>query len=325
MLNDKGPIRIELPTMFEMGTVNTYLFKSPVPTLIDCGENSDNSWAALINGLEQEGLAITDIKRIIITHAHVDHMGMAAKVAEASGAKVWVSNMVKPWAVDLPKMQEERWNTIVGLLTEITNQQDSPMHRGFASFFNNYKEYWDPIPAEVIEVFKVTDTLSLGDGLWEVMHAPGHCINQTCFYNNETKELLAADMLLRIAATPVIDADLEDPTKRAGGLAVMIETMHKFKNLELATVYPGHYDAITNGNDLLDRQLARIDQRIEQTYGLISEGPKSFFEILDSMYKGRMSGPAIPMMIGYLDVLLAKKMLSTRQSENGLIYSISAN
>jgi len=307
MMSEKEPIRIELPTKFEMGTV------------------SDESWSALINGLSDAGLAITDIERIIITHAHVDHMGMAAKVAEASGASVWVSDMVRPWAIDLSKVQAERWDTIMRLLTEITNQEDSPMHQGFAKFFNNYKEYWDPIPEEALEVFQVGDMLSLGDGQWEVKYAPGHCINQTCFYNSATKELLAADMLLRIASTPVVDADLIDPQKRAEGLSVMMKTMKEFMSLELSTVYPGHYEPISNGNELLRKQLDRIDQRIQQTYQLITEGQKSFFEILQHMYKGRVSGPAIPMMIGYLDVLLAKNMITSSQSEGGLIYSISAN
>ncbi len=319
------PIRIELPTQFEMGTVNAYLFKSPVPTLIDCGEKTEDCWSALVAGLENNGLKITDLKRVIITHAHVDHMGMAARVAKESGAKVWVSEMVKPWAIDLAGMQAIRWDTITGLLTEITNQKDSPLHQGFAKFFNNYKEYWEVIPPESVTTFQVGDSLTLGDGKWEIMYAPGHCVNQTCFYNHDTKELIAADMLLRIASTPVIDADLKDPSKRAGGLEVMIKTMKKYMALELSTVYPGHYDPIQNGNELLQHQLDRINARIDQTYDLIKGGPIGFFEVLQSMYKGRVSGPAIPMMIGYLDVLQTNKMIVSSQTPDGIVYSINAN
>lgn len=319
------PIRIEIPTQFEMGTVNCYLYKSPVPTLIDCGEKSEASWNALKLGLASEGLTIHDIERIIITHAHVDHIGMAAKVAEASGAKVWVSDMVKPWAIDLDRMQKVRWGIITDLLTQITNQQDSPLHQGFAKFFNNYVNFWDPIPSEVLEIFHVGDNLELGDGKWEVMHAPGHCINQTCFYNHGSQELMAADMLLKITSTPVIDASLADETERTGGLTELVATLRKFNQLKLSTVYPGHYEEILDGNALIQRQLDRIDQRIEQTYGLVNEGPKSFFEILNHMYRGRMSGPAIPMMIGYLDVLVTDNRINCRQSDQGLIYFISDN
>lgn len=324
-MGDDIPLRIELPTVFEMGTVNSYLFKDPVPTLIDTGEKSEDSWNALIDGLSAEGLKITDLERIIITHAHVDHMGMAARVADASGAQVWVSDLVKDWAVDLPSMQKARWKIITELLTEITNKSDSPLHQGFAKFFNNYKAYWDPIPPDSVEVFSIGSSLTLGKSDWEVIHAPGHCINQTCFYDHKSKDLIAADMLLKIASTPVVDAQIEDPSKRTGGLTEMIRTMEKFNSLELSTVYPGHYEPIYNGNDLLQKQLDRIDSRIEQTKALITSGSKSFFEILNNMYRGRMSGPAIPMMIGYLDVLLANGMIKTGQSPDGLTYAISAN
>lgn len=325
MSGEKQPIRIELPTKFEMGTVNSYLFTGPIPTLIDTGEKSEASWDALKSGLSKAGLSIKDIQRIIITHAHVDHIGMAARIADASGARVLVSELVYPWAAHLDKMQKIRWNVITNLLTEITNQEDSPLHKGFAKFFNNYKDYWDPIPEHVLETFKIGDSLSFGGGDWEVMHAPGHCINQSCFYNKATNELFAADMLLRIASTPVIDATLEDETKRTAGLFEMRKTLNRFKQLELTTVYPGHYDPIYNGQELIQKQLDRIEFRITQTYEFFKGGPKSFFEVLEHMYKGRISGPAIPMMIGYLDVLLTEKRIISHQTEKGLIYSISDN
>ena len=81
------PIRIELPTMYGMKSVNAYLFLTPELTLIDCGEKTDASWDALQTALAKHGLAIKDIKRVIITHAHVDHIGMAHKISEESGAK----------------------------------------------------------------------------------------------------------------------------------------------------------------------------------------------------------------------------------------------
>lgn len=319
------PIRIALPTQFAMGTVNSYLFKSPVPTLIDCGEKSEESWQALISGLKQNGLQIKDIERIIITHAHVDHMGMAAKVAEAAGAKVWVSEYVKDWAINLPQMQSSRWKMIQDLITEIANKKDSPLHQGFGRFFNNYKEYWEPIPLGTLEIFSLNDSLEIGRHDWKVMHAPGHCVNQTCFYNPTTRELLAADMLLRVAPTPVIDPSIEDPSRRSGGLSEMIATMQSFKALDMSIAYPGHYDPIDNGQEILQNQLERIDHRINQTLEIIKTEPKHFFEILGTMYKGRVSGPAVPMMIGYLDILLDRGHIHSKPTEEGLQYFVSAN
>jgi len=71
------PIRIELPTIYGMKSVNAYLFLDPEPTLIDCGEKTDASWKALQSALAVYNLAVKDIKKVIITHAHVDHIGEA--------------------------------------------------------------------------------------------------------------------------------------------------------------------------------------------------------------------------------------------------------
>jgi len=101
----QAPIRIELPTIYGMKTVNAYLFLDPVPTLIDCGEKTSASWDALVAALKKYGLQIKDIERVIITHAHVDHIGMAGKIAAHSKAQIWVNEYCYTWATD----KEEMW------------------------------------------------------------------------------------------------------------------------------------------------------------------------------------------------------------------------
>ncbi|MEZ4518693.1 MAG: MBL fold metallo-hydrolase [Chloroflexota bacterium] len=83
------PIRIELPTGLAVGTVNAYLFIQPEPVLIDAGIKSEECWEALVTQLAEYGLAPRDLSRIVITHAHVDHFGLAARLVEESDATVW--------------------------------------------------------------------------------------------------------------------------------------------------------------------------------------------------------------------------------------------
>jgi len=91
---------ITLPCIFGMKTVNAFILKGDEVVLIDSGENTDESYAAMIAGLKSHQLEVTDIDRIVITHAHVDHIGMAQRVAEAANAKVWVSEKTHPYALD---------------------------------------------------------------------------------------------------------------------------------------------------------------------------------------------------------------------------------
>lgn len=56
--------------------------------LIDTGWPTDEGWESLVAGVGQTGHDITDIREVLVTHSHPDHLGMAARVREASGARV---------------------------------------------------------------------------------------------------------------------------------------------------------------------------------------------------------------------------------------------
>ena len=57
--------------------------------LIDTGWESDEGWRALTGGLASSGGGIGDVRGVLVTHLHFDHLGLAARVREASGA--WVA------------------------------------------------------------------------------------------------------------------------------------------------------------------------------------------------------------------------------------------
>lgn len=76
----KEPIRIALPTLHHSLMVNTYLFLDPEPVLVDCGLNTPESWIGLNSALNKHGISLKDLKKIIITHAHIDHMGLAGRI-----------------------------------------------------------------------------------------------------------------------------------------------------------------------------------------------------------------------------------------------------
>ena len=324
------PIRIELPTLYGMKTVNAYLFKHPEPVLVDCGEKSEESWTALEMALRNHGLEITDIKRIIITHAHVDHIGMAAKIAAVSGAKVWVNEYCYDWAVHT----ESTWDRRIGML-EKHFTRDLPPDGGqgdnfkqmMLTFFRAVMQSWDPIPAEQVVTFPIDGQLHFGGCDWEVIYAPGHTNMQTCFYQPDQKWLIGADMLLRITPTPVIEFSLEDYQKRENGLADMLRSFEKIRNMDISTVYPGHYEPFSNHQQIIEFQVNRIRVRIEETYELIKSGKNRFNELFNTLYVNRLSMPGMSMLRGYLDVLMEEDRIEERTVDgyNGYFIKKTAN
>ena len=55
-------------------------------TLIDCGgAGHASAWDALVVALEKSGREVPDIRELVLTHAHSDHLGVAVRIVEESG------------------------------------------------------------------------------------------------------------------------------------------------------------------------------------------------------------------------------------------------
>ena len=297
------PIRIELPIPFAVGPVNAYLLLGAEPTLVDTGLKLDNCRAALEQGLAENGLRVEDLRKIVITHAHVDHAGLAAELAERSGAEVWVSDIAYEWIARLPELWGERMqlmDTVAqrgGLPAETRQMQ--------ATYMGQVPSMWDAVPESKLHRFAIDGTIEMGDAEWQVIYAPGHTVTQTCFYQPEQKWLISADMLLHKAPTPVIDIGSDG--ERIRGLPQLVEMYHFFQKLEIETTFPGHGELITDHQTLIQNQLDRILMRKEEVYDLVKAGNQTVHAITEVMYAhyppaARSAG--FGMVIGYLDLLM---------------------
>jgi len=84
-------IPLSIPTPFYVGDVNVYLIKEDPITLIDVGPKTDKANEALRRGLKNHGIRFSDVRRIVLTHAHEDHCGLARRVRdESKNAEVYI-------------------------------------------------------------------------------------------------------------------------------------------------------------------------------------------------------------------------------------------
>lgn len=301
------PIRIELPTVFEAMTVNSWLFLEPEVTIVDCGEKTDGSWNALQMALAKHGLQISDIKRIIVTHGHLDHMGMANKIVENSDAVVWMNEYLVDWAIDLKKMLDGRTKAILSLMKPLLPSSEHSKYFGFG--YETLAPLWDEIPYDRIKTFSVEDQLTFGNRNWEVIYTPGHCINQTCFYHRETGDLLSADMLLRIIPIPIIDARLEPPFERTKSLWMQLQSYELLDKLKINKVYPGHFNSFEDGNQVIKNQISKIHARKDKCLSLYKNGMTEILDLTHAIYPDRLNEATIFMVVGFLDILEMEKKI----------------
>ncbi|WP_420630420.1 MBL fold metallo-hydrolase [Candidatus Leptofilum sp.] len=301
------PIRIELPTEFNVGPVNSYLFTDPEPILVDCGVDTEACWATLQAGLSQHSLTPADIRRIIITHPHVDHFGLATRILALSDCQVWVSDLAPEWLTNPKKMFGLR---LAYYRNHFLRQAGLPEEASqlVQAYFAKVGEETTPIPSERIQTFRVGDELAIGGTNWQVLHMPGHASHQTCFYQPESLQFLSADMLLPKTPTPIVERPLPNQPRQPS-LPIFMESLARCEALDIDTVYPGHGDPFQNHRQLIQKQRSRIHKRKEEALTLIQQGTCTANDLVNEMYAHyppAMRFAGLWMLIGYADLLQAE-------------------
>ena len=274
--------------------------------LVDCGMNSAETWSILEKEFGQRGLHITDLAHVFVTHAHIDHMGMAGRLAQEAGATIWVNPYTLPWTKNLDRMWQKRAKVIENvLIQEAPPDWDNPMLRSMNGFFQQALACWSTIPESALRVYEIGDRLDFGGGSWEALYVPGHSNSQSCFYERTTGWLFSADMLLPQTPTPAIEMKVDDPDEREISILRLLASFKEMKELPIKRVFPGHGAAFENHRQLIDNQVARIYLRKAECLRVIQKGQNSFFEIFQQIYPGAFNIFTLSMLKGYLDLLEA--------------------
>ncbi|HEY8778263.1 MAG TPA: MBL fold metallo-hydrolase, partial [Solirubrobacterales bacterium] len=73
---EEGIHQLRIPTPFAVGRVNCYLIEDKPLTLVDTGPNSGKALDELQRQLADHGHSIADLELVILTHQHIDHLGL---------------------------------------------------------------------------------------------------------------------------------------------------------------------------------------------------------------------------------------------------------
>ena len=107
-MSGAGAIHVlPVPTPFAVGRINCYLVDDDPLTLVDAGPNSATSLTALDAALAEHGRRIEDLERIVITHQHIDHIGLVSILADRSGAEVCALAALAPWLARYAEVMED--------------------------------------------------------------------------------------------------------------------------------------------------------------------------------------------------------------------------
>ena len=307
-----------LPTPFPVGPVNVYLAEGEPLTLIDTGPKDDVTRAALEAGFKEYGYRVEDLRRVILTHHHVDHIGLTAEIVARSGAEVLTHPYNLPWLADYIAERERHrpffqqiWDE-GGVPEEIVQAMDQS-GAGIARWLDPFAEA-KPIGEGDTLIFSDGGVVS---GNWRVYHTPGHAGGLVCLWDAESRTLIANDHFIRdISSNPVLEPPplTPAPTGRCGvngprpkRLVEYLHHMQRMAALEPLVALPGHGEVVNDVPGLVRQRLAFHKRRARKILDTLDAGPLTLWELTQPIFPRLKHGMdfflGLSEILGHLDLL----------------------
>ena len=276
-----GIHRIPIPTPFAVGRVNVYLIEDDPLTLVDAGPNSGTSFDELTTGLAAVGHSLEDIELVILTHQHIDHLGLVSLVAQRSGADVAAIDVAVPFVENFQEEARKDDDFARGVM--LRNGIPEDVVSALSAVSEAFRAWG--ARADVTRVLHDGDELRLRDRTLAVHHRPGHSPSDTVFHDRERRMLIAADHLLpHISSNPLISRPPDGSSERPQALVIYMRSLEATRAMDVDLVLPGHGDPITDHRALIDERFALHRRRAGKILRLIHEQPRSAYEIAQAMW-----------------------------------------
>ena len=192
--------------------------------LIDSATANDAE--RIVQEIEQAGLAICDLRAIVITHAHSDHVGSLSELVRRSGAEVWAHRD------EIPYVQKERPMPAASPVMRLMFRLSDRLPAGQTA----------PVVNRALEDGERIEGLG-----GKVIHTPGHTPGSICLYVPTHKLLFCGDALFNIH--PLTGQKGLRPAIRLPScdMEQVYASLHKLAEMEIEVLCPGHGEPILSG------------------------------------------------------------------------------
>ncbi|MGY2085930.1 MBL fold metallo-hydrolase [Blastococcus sp. SYSU DS0539] len=234
--------------------------------LIDTGWESDEGWAALSDGLASIGGSVDDVRGVLVTHLHFDHLGLAARVREASGA--WIAmHPADAGAVERLTRIEARAAVaaevefLVGLGAP---RADAEADVGGAENLSGFTRM--AVPDRLLED---GDSAAFPGWSLRAVHTPGHTPGHLCFAEERTGLLFSGDHVLPRISPNISSTGHGSPDP----LRDYLDSLAGVRDLDPTEVLPGHEWRFRGLADRVDALTAHHEARLAELLAAIAAHP----------------------------------------------------
>jgi hydroxyacylglutathione hydrolase len=271
---------IRVPNPFSEGRNRVYVIPSDPLTIVDTGTATDKAYDALVEGLRELGISVRDVRRIILTHKHIDHIGNAWRIQRESGAEILIHESEMHALSDVDpdgrRFQELVREKMVDWM--VSDDVISGLEE-----FAGLK--WKIESAEPHGLYH-GQKIDFDGGQLEVVHTPGHTKGSICLRLGGL--FFSGDHVLPDISPNIGGGDM----RHRGLLNDYLQSLQH--TLDLATqidqVFPGHGDPFSHLHSRCLELIAHHHQRLEQAANILErEGPMSIYKMAQALF-GELHG-----------------------------------
>ncbi len=309
--------RVPIHTPFAVGSVNTYIADR---TVVDPGPDCEESWTELLEALETEDLQPTDVARVLITHPHPDHFGLANRLREA-GADVVAGQRAAEIMADFAGHFQHERDYFTPLLTRWGLDEDTAETvTGLPEAYLGYAP-----SVETDRVVGEGDTVTIDGADLAVEETIGHAESELILRyeaDGDQRAIVGDHVLPDITPNPLLQAPRDLDGERPRTLPAFNDSLDALAAEPFDRLLPGHREEI---DDPQGRIRAIRDAHEERTDNVadIVDGPTTPAEVMRGLFGDLPATETFPGMseaVGHLDVLEARDRVTNSERGGVVVY-----
>ena len=312
-----GVHRIPVPVPFPEagGPANVYVIeeRDGGVALFDAGIGTAEGREALERGFERLQLSLGDIRRIFISHGHIDHYGYARAAQEASGAPVFahVRDHDKLTGRDRSRQRLELYELYLQRLgAPIQLLEHVKVH------FHDTRRMARPL--DQVEPLGDGERLQFQGFEAQVLHLPGHTPGLVCLWAEAAGVLFSDDHLLEhISPNPLLDLE-GHPEPQHKALLEYIRSAGRVRALPAQLVAPGHSEPFAGHVGIIDRLLGFYRKRQDKLLALVRGAPQTPAALVPQIFpnvREHHLSLTLSEVMGNLEVLEAEGRIARSEHE----------